>query len=108
MIRRPPRSTLFPYTTLFRSTVEPRSGQPQFILRDIPERETGSPAQNAGLELTQPRVYYGEATDDFAVVRTGQRELDYPTHGAPDVETVYDGKGGVTLSNFFLPAVLAL
>src|SRR5258705_1364046 len=24
MIRRPPRSTLFPYTTLFRSTVDPR------------------------------------------------------------------------------------
>src|SRR5690554_7601211 len=24
MIRRPPRSTLFPYTTLFRSVVEPR------------------------------------------------------------------------------------
>src|SRR3712207_8067226 len=31
MIRRPPRSTLFPYTTLFRSLVEPNSaaqGQP--------------------------------------------------------------------------------
>src|SRR2546426_6655643 len=26
MIRRPPRSTLFPYTTLFRSHVRPRSG----------------------------------------------------------------------------------
>src|SRR3712207_6964370 len=25
MIRRPPRSTLFPYTTLFRSTIFPRS-----------------------------------------------------------------------------------
>src|SRR2546430_10502468 len=26
MIRRPPRSTLFPYTTLFRSRLEPRTG----------------------------------------------------------------------------------
>src|SRR2546430_12802072 len=26
MIRRPPRSTLFPYTTLFRSLVDPRDG----------------------------------------------------------------------------------
>src|SRR5690349_22314949 len=26
MIRRPPRSTLFPYTTLFRSTRDPESG----------------------------------------------------------------------------------
>src|SRR4051812_49603544 len=28
MIRRPPRSTLFPYTTLFRSSVEDRHPQP--------------------------------------------------------------------------------
>src|SRR5947209_13039754 len=26
MVRRPPRSTLFPYTTLFRSTVDPITG----------------------------------------------------------------------------------
>src|SRR3712207_7439321 len=33
MIRRPPRSTLFPYTTLFRS-VDPGSGLPENQLRD--------------------------------------------------------------------------
>src|SRR5437773_5913033 len=31
MIRRPPRSTLFPYTTLFRSPVLPASGSGQFL-----------------------------------------------------------------------------
>src|SRR2546430_8034505 len=30
MIRRPPRSTLFPYTTLFRSRPRPRSSSPPF------------------------------------------------------------------------------
>src|SRR5687768_17923304 len=29
MIRRPPRSTLFPYTTLFRSGRRPEAGQPR-------------------------------------------------------------------------------
>src|SRR2546429_2046550 len=29
MIRRPPRSTLFPYTTLFRSRAEPQLGVPE-------------------------------------------------------------------------------
>src|SRR2546422_2199342 len=29
MIRRPPRSTLFPYTTLFRSRLERRAGAPR-------------------------------------------------------------------------------
>src|SRR6266581_5256174 len=36
MIRRPPRSTLFPYTTLFRSplTPRPRRGRPGSVARD--------------------------------------------------------------------------
>src|SRR3712207_7707562 len=33
MIRRPPRSTLFPYTTLFRSAKQP--GQPAVLLVDV-------------------------------------------------------------------------
>src|SRR5256885_8391236 len=31
MIRRPPRSTLFPYTTLFRSFIGPRPERPEFV-----------------------------------------------------------------------------
>src|SRR2546427_7897801 len=38
MIRRPPRSTLFPYTTLFRSDPCPRGGGPGFL----PDRGDGS------------------------------------------------------------------
>src|SRR3712207_8829662 len=33
MIRRPPRSTLFPYTTLFRSKVEPAAGAYNIVRR---------------------------------------------------------------------------
>src|SRR5258705_6682434 len=39
MIRRPPRSTLFPYTTLFRS--EP--GRQRFQLNDVVGRKRGGP-----------------------------------------------------------------
>src|SRR2546425_1985918 len=35
MIRRPPRSTLFPYTTLFRSIVDPRGSTKPAILAGI-------------------------------------------------------------------------
>src|SRR3712207_9343836 len=37
MIRRPPRSTLFPYTTLFRSLIRPWSGQgePALLLHEV-------------------------------------------------------------------------
>src|SRR3712207_8401809 len=44
MIRRPPRSTLFPYTTLFRSAV---AGGPP--LRDQPRPAVAGPRRGAGL-----------------------------------------------------------
>src|SRR5438309_8561193 len=48
MIRRPPRSTLFPYTTLFRSE---RDGlQHRLDLRPVPELR---PAGRAGLALSR-------------------------------------------------------
>src|SRR3712207_7653110 len=39
MIRRPPRSTLFPYTTLFRSLAHPVGGGEQLLLGEIAEIE---------------------------------------------------------------------
>src|SRR3712207_9224391 len=51
MIRRPPRSTLFPYTTLFRSPVGP--GRALVGLGDLP---TGVGAHGRPLQLQQLRV----------------------------------------------------
>src|SRR3712207_8359688 len=43
MIRRPPRSTLFPYTTLFRSRTDPTSELDlQFVERQEPVRAYGA------------------------------------------------------------------
>src|SRR2546422_8074627 len=44
MIRRPPRSTLFPYTTLFRSAVDRTRGQPQRVVLDVAQVVGGEPA----------------------------------------------------------------
>src|SRR3712207_9414122 len=43
MIRRPPRSTLFPYTTLFRSETDQHAGLTKLITRLVPERLQGPP-----------------------------------------------------------------
>src|SRR3712207_8607632 len=43
MIRRPPRSTLFPYTTLFRSLLPPRAAQ------RVPDGDVGSGGQEPRL-----------------------------------------------------------
>src|SRR5438034_7351955 len=47
MIRRPPRSTLFPYTTLFRSVV--RAGRPGADQHRQPERVHRAPARRGGV-----------------------------------------------------------
>src|SRR2546430_15641416 len=63
MIRRPPRSTLFPYTTLFRSlpverpVFAPRRGPPQALPRPV-VRGTG-PARGAGLVAGAPPLVAG-------------------------------------------------
>src|SRR5258708_35163296 len=44
MIRRPPRSTLFPYTTLFRSIDASRSGGSVVLFSDIRMRKTAEDA----------------------------------------------------------------
>src|SRR2546425_922443 len=51
MIRRPPRSTLFPYTTLFRSLrgALPARAPPRLCLRSFRQRSTGAPALLAAL-----------------------------------------------------------
>src|SRR2546426_3679031 len=50
MIRRPPRSTLFPYTTLFRSRAQIRIGRPRQQGLPVPHQEVSSPqAQREGL-----------------------------------------------------------
>src|SRR2546430_12758067 len=53
MIRRPPRSTLFPYTTLFRSDESPFAPQPAPVL---PAGMTGSDANDPRAKLT-PGLY---------------------------------------------------
>src|SRR5258708_18962129 len=56
MIRRPPRSTLFPYTTLFRSSA--RRDEPRRWARPGPRRfaATGSDVTRRRLEPAQQRV----------------------------------------------------
>src|SRR2546430_4411738 len=45
MIRRPPRSTLFPYTTLFRSRLTLRSGNPHQLQRKSGIAQDRTPGQ---------------------------------------------------------------
>src|SRR2546426_8260818 len=67
MIRRPPRSTLFPYTTLFRSPLQP-VGEPAGL--QLAEVEPGRPAE--------PDVAEGDARvrEPLAVIPRAHDEID--------------------------------
>ncbi len=67
-------------------------GQPELLIKDIPPKSAdGIP------EITQPRIYYGELTDDYVTVGNGKyKELDY-SEGQEDIEFSYDGSGGLRL-----------
>lgn len=63
-------------------------GLPLFYLRDIPPIATGGP------EIREPRIYYGEETDSYVIVKSSTPEFDYPK-GKDNIYATYDGTGGV-------------
>lgn len=86
------------YTHGFGLTINPINvvsphGQPEFLIKDIP------PKSIEGIKkITQPRIYFGELTNDYVIVGSNKyKELDY-SEGQDDVEFTYDGAAGVNLS----------
>jgi uncharacterized membrane protein (UPF0182 family) len=75
-------------------------GAPQFLVKDIPP-------QGAGIEITQPAIYYGENLPGYAFVKTKLKEFDYPREGS-DATTTYAGKGGVKVGNLLRRTALFL
>lgn len=91
------------YGVVMSPTTEATSeGMPTFFLQDIPPQSTVE-----GLEITRPQIYFGELTNDYAIVRTRDLEFDYPL-GDENRYNSYDGQGGVVLANPLIRAAFAL
>src|SRR6266540_6388706 len=106
MIRRPPRSTLFPYTTLFRSS--PSARIPEAVLRLALDRvtpyEPGKPIEEVQRELGLERVVklasnegqFGPFPDAVEALERGIRELHrYPDGGSYRLRTALAERHGV-------------
>jgi uncharacterized membrane protein (UPF0182 family) len=71
-------------------------GQPELLVRNIP------PVGEGVLQLTRPQIYYGELTNEYAIVNTREREFDRPgTGGGTEEYANYVGDGGVSIGSFF-------
>src|SRR2546428_5639444 len=78
MIRRPPRSTLFPYTTLFRSNGDHRGGCEQLPFACLPRLPRGLvPPPGCLLESPRPPVEHLRLTEPRLIVS--------PAPGLPDL-----------------------
>ncbi len=75
-------------------------GNPVLWAHDIPLRAKGD------LAVTHGAIYYGTLTRDRVYVRTSEKEFDFP-QGQANAETIYEGKGGITLSTFWRKLVVA-
>jgi hypothetical protein len=90
----------FKYTHGYGLTMAPVSeftpdGLPDLLVKDLPPK-----SEHDDLRVEQPQIYYGELTDEYAVVNTQEKEFDYP-RGEANVYVRYDGSGGVQLSNLW-------
>lgn len=66
-------------------------GQPDFVINNIPlENKTD-------IKLDNPRIYFGEGTNDYSIVNTKIGELDYPKGGENQMNN-YEGKAGIEMS----------
>lgn len=83
----------FGLTASFANAVTSK-GLPAFAVKNIPPH-TDFPE----MTLTQPRIYFGELTNDWVVVNTKFKEFDYP-RGNDNAENSYQGKTGIKFTTF--------
>jgi len=70
-----------------------QEGMPEFFIKDIP------PVATADVRVTEPRIYYGELTNQWVVVNTREKEFDYPRGDVNEWYT-YEGRGGIPIGNW--------
>ena len=66
-------------------------GRPELFVYDIPPKGV--------IKVERPEIYYGELTKDYVIVKTLQKEFDYPS-GEKNVFSTYNGTGGVVMDSF--------
>ncbi|MBK1813419.1 UPF0182 family protein [Clostridium sp. YIM B02505] len=72
-------------------------GQPDFVMKDIPTENL------TDIKLDNPRIYFGEGSNEYVVVNTDIDEFDYPKAGETQTNR-YNGSAGIKMN--FLNKVL--
>ena len=78
-----------------------REGLPVLFLKDLPLQST------VDLQVAQPRIYFGELSNDHVLVQTATPEFDYPK-GDDNVFGKYEGDGGVPIGGMLRRTLFAI
>ncbi len=88
------------------NTVGP-GGLPDYFVKDIgtdasnnSALKTSNERIRASIPIGNPRIYYGEITNNYVMTPTKANEFDYPS-GDDNVYNNYDGKGGVAIGSWW-------
>jgi uncharacterized membrane protein (UPF0182 family) len=77
-----------------------QEGLPNLLVKDLPP-------VTRGIEVKRPEIYYGEKTKNYVIVRTEEKEFDYPK-GDSNVYATYQGDGGVPINSFLRRLLFAI
>ena len=77
-------------------------GLPHLIVKDMPVK-----SEVPEIQITRPEIYFGEATNHHAYVRTNQPEFNYSAQGDQDSYTEYEGAAGISVGGMFRKTALA-
>ncbi|MCP4228007.1 MAG: UPF0182 family protein, partial [Actinomycetia bacterium] len=81
------------------------NGRPSFLVRELGEVAID---EGLGETLGQPRAYFGEDFDGYAIVNAGRDEVDYQTSSNESRSPRYEGAGGVPMGSFIRRTAFAL
>ncbi|MEA4825613.1 MAG: UPF0182 family protein, partial [Clostridium sp.] len=76
-------------------------GKPDFVVKDMPLSNKSS------IKIDDPRIYFGEKTNEYAIVNTKINEMDYPKETGDEAIKNYDGTAGIKM-NFFNRILFAI
>ena len=89
------------------------SGLPTYFVKDIGTGndegtlQTATSDIQASIPINQPRIYFGELTNNYVMTNTKVQELDYP-NGNENRYNTYDGVGGVAIGSWWQRGLFSL
>ena len=75
-------------------------GLPVLFIKDLP------PVSTISLKVTRPQIYFGQLTNSYVFVGTGQKEFDSPAENQ-NIYTNYRGSGGIPMGSVVRRALFA-